>query len=189
MTMILTLDSGGTPHRWSSWQEAVVYKAKDLVAWSTGEVEFTFHGGKSRLTGETSTITVPSILAVKNKHHQKYKPPMLTNRNLFRRDLMICGYCGKHFGDSHLTRDHIIPVSRGGQDVWTNVVTACWSCNNKKDDKLLEETSLELLYVPYIPSRVENLVLQNRRILADQMEFLKAYIPPESRAHKLLVAG
>lgn len=187
MTMILTLDNSGTPHRWSSWQDAVVYKTKNLVAWSTGEVEFTFHGGVSRMTGETSSITVPSIMAIKNKNYQKFKPPMLTNRNLFRRDLFVCAYCGKSFNDSKLTRDHIHPVSRGGQDVWTNVVSACWDCNNKKDSYTLNELGLELLYVPYVPSRVENLILQNRRILADQMSFLRNFIPTNSRALQLLV--
>lgn len=186
MSLILTLDSGGTPHRWATWQDAVVYKTKGLVSWETGEVEFTFYGGENRITGKTSSITVPSIIAVKNKHHQKHKPPMLTNRNLFRRDLMMCAYCGKVHNEAKLTRDHIVPVSRGGKDIWMNVVTACWGCNNYKDDNLLSELNMELLYVPYVPSRIENLILQNRKILADQMEFLKAYIPADSRAHKLL---
>lgn len=186
MSLILTLDNNGQPHRWSTWQDAVCYQAKGLVAWSTGEVEFTFHGGRSRMTGEISTVTVPSIIAIKNKHNQKHRTPMLTNRNLFRRDLFVCAYCGREHSDHKLTRDHIIPVSRGGADTWMNCVTACWDCNNKKDSSLLSEINMELLYVPYVPSRVENLILQNRKILADQMSFLKAYIPENSRAHQLL---
>lgn len=186
MSLILTLDSSGNPHRWSTWQDAVCYKAKGLVSWSAGEVEFTFYGGTSRLTGETSSMTVPSIMALKNKHHQKHKPPLLTNRNLFRRDLFVCAYCGGTFTDHKLTRDHVVPISKGGQDTWTNCVTACWKCNNKKDDHLLKDLNMELLYVPYVPSKVEHLILQNRKILADQMEFLRSYIPADSRVHKLL---
>jgi 5-methylcytosine-specific restriction endonuclease McrA len=186
MSLILTLDNSGNPHRWATWQDAVTYKAKDLVAWSTGEVEFTFFGGKSRMTGETSSITVPSIMAIKNKHHAKHRPPVLTNRNLFRRDLFICAYCGHSHNEAKLTRDHVVPVSKGGKDTWMNVVTACWKCNNYKDDSLLDDLNMALLYVPYVPSRVENLILQNRKILVDQMEFLKAYIPENSRAHQLL---
>jgi len=40
---------------------------------------------------------------------------------------------------------------------------------------------LELLYAPYIPDRAEALILSNRRILADQMEFLVAHLPKHSR--------
>jgi len=186
MTLILTLDSSGTPHRWSTWQDAVVYQTKGLVSWSTGEVEFVFHGGTSRMTGETTTVTVPSIMAIKNKYYQKQRPPVLSNKNLFRRDLFICAYCGHTYTESKLTRDHIHPVSRGGPDTWTNCVTACWGCNNYKDNKLLSEIGMELLYVPYTPNRAENLILQNRHILFDQMEFLQSYIPEESRARHLL---
>lgn len=186
MSLILTLDSSGNPHRWATWQDAVVYKTKGLVSWSTGEVEFVFHGGTSRMTGQTSSITVPSIMAIKNKHYQKHRPPVLTNRNLFRRDLFLCAYCGHTYNEHKLTRDHIQPVSKGGKDTWMNVVTACWGCNNHKDDFLLGDIGLELLYVPYVPSRVENLILQNRKILADQMDFLRGYIPEHSRAHQLL---
>ena len=38
-----------------------------------------------------------------------------------------------------------------------------------------------LLYVPYAPSVHEGLILANRRILADQMEFLAALLPANSR--------
>ena len=48
----------------------------------------------------------------------------LNNRTLFSRDGHICMYCGGKFPDNVLTRDHIIPLSKGGQDVWGNVVTA-----------------------------------------------------------------
>ena len=46
--LILTLDSHGVPHRWVPWQQACFYYAKNLVAWTLGEVAFTAHGGISR---------------------------------------------------------------------------------------------------------------------------------------------
>jgi hypothetical protein len=60
-------------------------------------------------------------------------------------------------------------------------------CNSRKDDMTLKEAGLELLYVPYVPDRAEALVLQNRNILADQMQFLKDFLPKHSRVKKLLV--
>jgi 5-methylcytosine-specific restriction endonuclease McrA len=62
-----------------------------------------------------------------------------------------------------------------------NVVTACSKCNQKKDDKTLLEAGLQLLYVPYVPTRAEYLILENRNILADQMDFLLSFVPDNSR--------
>jgi len=73
----------------------------------------------------------------------------------------------------NLSRDHIVPTSRGGKDVWTNCVSACRRCNNRKGNSLLEETNLELLAVPFAPNRYEFFYLSNKDVLADQMEFLK----------------
>jgi hypothetical protein len=40
---------------------------------------------------------------------------------------------------------------------------------------------MPLLYTPYVPSLWEDFILRNRRILADQMEFLLAHVPKSSR--------
>jgi hypothetical protein len=42
---------------------------------------------------------------------------------------------------------------------------------------------MPLLYLPYVPNRHEHMILQNRRILADQMEYLMARVPKHSRLH------
>ncbi|MEE2607151.1 MAG: HNH endonuclease, partial [Pseudomonadota bacterium] len=73
-----------------------------------------------------------------------------------------------------LSRDHVNPLSRGGSDVWTNVVTSCRRCNNRKADCVPEEANMELLAVPFVPNQYEFLYLSNHNVLADQMEFLSA---------------
>ena len=65
--------------------------------------------------------------------------------------------------------------------MWTNVVTACSPCNKLKDNKTPQEARMQLLYVPYEPNRAEYLILRNRKILADQMEFLLKRITYNSR--------
>ena len=82
-----------------------------------------------------------------------------------------------------LSRDHVIPVSRGGRDVWTNSVTSCRRCNTKKANRSPEIAGMPLLYVPYVPNRHEHFILRNRRILADQMEYLLAGVPRTSRLY------
>lgn len=47
-----------------------------------------------------------------------------------------CVYCG---ATENLTKDHLIPLSKGGTDTEDNVVPACLRCNQKKKDKLIGE--------------------------------------------------
>lgn len=173
--LILRLELNGQPLRWIPWQQAVVLHSRDMVAWSAGEHSFTFHGGRNRFTGKRSAVTVNSIIAVRGDVHATRHPgtPPLSNRELFRRDDYLCMYCGETFAESDLTRDHVRPLSRGGRDRWSNVATACRPCNHRKGARLPEEAGMALLAVPYVPNRAEYLALSNRRILADQMEFLR----------------
>lgn len=179
MHQVLALDQGGRPCRWESLEKALYYLVKGLVSWSFGE-EVPLRGGFSGKTGERTIVAVPSIIALS---HQAYdaKTVALNNAALFRRDRMRCCYCGGQFSRGELSREHILPVSRGGADVWTNCATACKACNNKKGDRLLEECGMQLLYVPYAPSPVESLILDGRNIKADQMEFLVRCLPAESQ--------
>lgn len=180
---VLALDIGGIPRQWISHESAITYFAKDMVAWSLGEVVAKFHGGVQN-DGKLSYIETPSIIAIKGHGFDpsKHGKVALSNKTLFGRDRHVCAYCGDHFSNpNNLSRDHIMPKSRGGENTWMNVVTACRSCNNKKDNKTLKESGMELLYVPYVPNHFEAMILQNRNILADQMDYLKSGIPKHSR--------
>lgn len=181
--LILTLDAHGVPHRWVNWQHACFYHAKERVAWGMGEEAFRVYGGIDH-DGNRSCIVSTSIIAIHGKAMAARKfnqVPPLDNDELFRRDRHICAYCGEEFNEHKLTRDHIIPFSRGGRDTWMNVATACRWCNQKKGNRTLEEAHLQLLYVPYVPNRAEYLILTNRRILTDQMEFLRQHVSLGSR--------
>lgn len=184
MPLILALDVAGNPFKWVNHEEAAYYYCKNLVAWDLGSEGCLLRGGIQRATGMQSRLEISSIIAIKGmtiNNIKGYSVPPLTNKALFRRDHNLCAYCGNAFGQSSLSRDHIKPRSKGGPDIWTNVVTACEKCNRHKNDRTPEEAGLELLYLPYAPNRSEYLILMNRNILADQMEFLKAMIPKESR--------
>lgn len=182
--LILTLDQHGVPHRWVTWQHACFYYAKDLVAWSIGEHCFTFRGGTNRVTGQRSEIHANSIIAIRGKalaSRALFQVPPLDNRELFHRDRHICAYCGDELPTVRLTRDHVLPVSQGGRDTWMNVVTACRTCNQKKSGRTPEQAGMQLLYAPYVPNKAEYLILCNRHILVDQMDFLARHVPKTSR--------
>lgn len=188
--LILALDTQSQPREWISWKKAVEYYAKDLIVWqNSNDNDMMFFGGTSRMTGDRTIVITSSIITVKGIEDAKIrrrngmnKHP-LDNRALFRRDHHVCAYCGSEFHESELTRDHVHPRSRGGKDIWTNVVTACRRCNHSKGDQDAGVGGkFELLYVPYEPSKFEYLILQNRKVLADQMSFLQNGIKdPRSR--------
>lgn len=180
---ILRLNTAGLPVEWLSWQEAVCLHARELVSWTFGEEVMAVHGGHSRLTGEQTVVTLNSIIACKGKvFSNSRKEPPLTNRALFRRDQNVCLYCGNHFAEVKLSRDHVIPISRGGLDIWTNVVTACKRCNARKGSLLPDECHMELLALPYLPNHAEYLALSHSgRILGDQMAFLRKQFSSNSR--------
>jgi len=52
------------------------------------------------------------------------------------RDGWACVYCGStaETSGAHVHLDHLVPRSTGGQDVATNLVTACRSCNSARHD-------------------------------------------------------
>ena len=187
---ILVLDTGGSPRQWATWERAVFYHAKGLVAWQMGEHDYVFRGGTSSLTGERSRITTQSIIAVagpdvgKTFKRINREPPLKGNTVLFRRDQHVCAYCANVHIQSDLTRDHITPLHHGGKDRWMNLVTACWSCNHRKANRTPEQAGMKLVYVPFIPNRHEYLILKNRKILSDQMEFLLVGVPANSRVRQ-----
>ena len=52
---------------------------------------------------------------------------------VFQRDNFTCRYCGAH--GVPLECDHVTPLSRGGTNDRSNLVTACRPCNGTKSDR------------------------------------------------------
>ena len=180
-TAVLALDRAGNPNSWITVETAIHLLVTERVIVPLGQESRVFYGGTNRVSGLRSSIEVSSILLTRAKvvprlWSDDYVPP-LTNRALFERDLNTCQYCGKSFSPRHLTRDHVIPRSRGGKDVWTNVVASCFVCNSvHKRNKTPQEWGVELLSVPYAPCYAEHLLLQGRKVLADQAAFINARV-------------
>ncbi|MEJ1096004.1 MULTISPECIES: HNH endonuclease [unclassified Pseudoxanthomonas] len=180
---LLSLDAHGRVLDWINWQDATCLYARNAVAWTLGDPCLRVHGGTCRKTGEQSVIELHPIVASRgHARAQALSPtPTLTNTALFARDAQLCLYCGHEYSRPHLTRDHVLPLSKGGRDTWENVVTACFQCNSRKSNRTPQQANMPLLAVPYRPSWIEHLILSNRNILADQMAFLKAHLPKRSK--------
>ncbi|MBU0579856.1 MAG: HNH endonuclease [Candidatus Margulisbacteria bacterium] len=91
---------------------------------------------------------IPSVVKLNRYIPLPFQEVVLTRKNVYLRDNYECQYCGKK---NNLTIDHVIPRSRGGKDVWTNVVVACTRCNNEKGRRTPQEAGLNLKNIPYKP--------------------------------------
>jgi len=81
----------------------------------------------------------------------------ISRRAVFARDRHRCQYCGS---TRHLTVDHVVPRSRGGEDTWDNLVTSCAPCNRKKGDRPLHLAGLRLIRPPRPPGPTAFVLLQ-----------------------------
>ena len=93
----------------------------------------------------------------------------LTNDGLFVRDGQQCQYCLRTRRELaalglRLTREHVHPRSRGGPDVWENVVAACQACNCRKGNRTPEEAGMKLHGSAWVPSlgRLHRLRMEQR---------------------------
>jgi 5-methylcytosine-specific restriction endonuclease McrA len=181
---VLQLDIQGTPQRWISLEQAALHVATDAVAWFDGETPLrTLRGGWNAVTGRRSLIEVPPIIALRGAPRINLYgvTPSVVKRKLFRRDRFTCAYCAQRFEERLLQCEHIVPASRGGGWTWMNLVTACGACNGRKANRTPEEARMPLVYLPYVPSRFEDFLLEGRHIRADVHEWLAARLPKGSR--------
>ncbi len=107
----------------------------------------------------------------------------VTNTFLFARDHYQCQYCGRQNTElkprESLTRDHVIPMSRGGLNEWTNVVTACSSCNTRKASRLPHEIGMQPMVAPAEPHFV-HLAWAVRRLTPTQARYIKVFYGEET---------
>ncbi|MBW8050752.1 MAG: HNH endonuclease [Cytophagales bacterium] len=99
----------------------------------------------------TRSYPVPSIIRLYRYVNLPYRGVMLSRQNIYRRDGHKCQYCSSR---SNLTLDHVIPISKGGNSSWENLVTACKKCNARKGDFTPNESGMKLLQKPYKPSYI-----------------------------------
>ncbi len=110
----------------------------------------------------------------------------VTNTFLFARDAYTCQYCGRTQAELRpreaLTRDHLIPLSRGGSNEWTNVVTACSPCNTRKANRMPNEIGMHPKHAPVEPHFV-HLSWAVRRLTPQQARYIKVFYGANTLHH------
>lgn len=133
---------------------------KAIKKWMKGKAEILETIDNEFFTYEGETYSFPSVIKMRyyvNMHKKRYLRDFYSKENVWKRDNGICQYCGKKVSLGEFTVDHVIPKKNGGKGTWTNIVTACFPCNNEKDCKSLKESGLRLLKMPEIPKLCETI--------------------------------
>lgn len=102
-------------------------------------------------------IRVPTVVITKNyaKIPEKKFKGKPTKEGLFIRDNGVDPYTGQELAYEEATIDHVLPLSRGGEDTYENTVLTTKEINNKKGNKLNSEAGLNLMFKPTQPKAIK----------------------------------
>jgi 5-methylcytosine-specific restriction endonuclease McrA len=148
-----------------------------------GKAEIVEAEGGKVVRSERLTMPRPAVIRLKAFVHvpRRFRR-QVTNTFLFARDHYRCQYCGRGTPElrprESLTRDHLIPLSRGGTNEWTNVVTACSSCNTRKANRMPSEIGMHPLHPPVEPHFV-HLSWAVRRLTPTQARYIRLFYGSE----------
>lgn len=141
----LILNTSFEPLHIVSWQKAIqlLFQGKvEVVQESDMEVR-----------SVRVTIRIPAVLRLLSYVPIRGKSKMVrfSRLNIFLRDDYRCQYCGNVFHKSSLTLDHVVPVVQGGARNWSNIVTSCKSCNQRKGGRTPSQAKMALIRQPQEP--------------------------------------
>jgi 5-methylcytosine-specific restriction endonuclease McrA len=153
-----------------------------------GKAEIVEADAGRMVRSERLTFPRPAVIRLtKFVHVPRRFRRQVTNTFLFARDRYRCQYCGRTQAElkprESLTRDHLIPLSRGGTNDWTNVVTACSPCNTRKANRLPHEIGMHPLHSPIEPHFV-HLSWAVRRLTPTQARYIRLFYG-EDTLHQL----
>ncbi len=155
-----------------------------------GKAEIVESDGSRFVHSARMTMPRPAVIRLTRFIHvpRRFRR-QVTNTFLFARDRYRCQYCGRTQaelkGREALTRDHLIPMSRGGTNEWTNVVTACSSCNLRKANHFPNEIGMHPMTAPVEPHFV-HLSWAVRRLTPAQARYIRTFYG-EQMLHQLEV--
>jgi hypothetical protein len=150
MDKVLVLNADYTPLNVTSLRRGFVLVIK-------GKAEILEKGIEPIMT-TVGDFVRPIIIRLLSYVKYHSRPLKINRKRIYKRDNNQCIYCESK---KHLTIDHVIPKSRGGNNTWNNLVTCCLSCNLKKGNKTPEEAGMRMTLKPYEPSIFSEIVNPN----------------------------
>lgn len=153
MTSCLVLDMGYQPHKVISWQRAVtlILDLKAEILKEYDEPLMTKEQAKrADASGWTVILKIPAVIRLLQKVSRK-RAVRFSRMNVLARDQWQCQYCGRKLPTNKLNYDHVIPRSQGGKTIWENIVTSCYECNEKKENRTPKQAGMTLRNTPVRP--------------------------------------
>ncbi len=157
---VLKLNSAYMPIEIIPWEEAIClwYRDKAEILDSYSD-KILHHGFDEHLRTWKGAMECPAVIRlyefVKPKKKLKFYEPF-TRKNIYERDHGKCQYCGKGISLSKMTYDHVIPKCQNGHTCWSNIVTSCVKCNNKKGGRTPQEAKMKVRQKPFAPIIAES---------------------------------
>lgn len=140
----LVLTQGYEPCARVPWQRAI-------TMFFNGVVEILEEYDRIIWRSMEKVIRMPSVVRILHEVRRK-RSVKFSRESIYIRDKGRCQYCGLKVKKIDSTIDHVTPRSRGGKTIWTNVVTSCFDCNQKKRAKTPHEAGMKLLTEPIKPA-------------------------------------
>jgi len=106
---------------------------------------------EEEISSPSVTFKLPSVIVLKTVVKFISRNMKTSRKNILWRDNGQCQYCGIIEAPKDMTIDHVIPRSRDGENTWTNLVTCCKKCNQKKRDRTPKEAGMKLRKKPIKP--------------------------------------
>ena len=160
---VLVLNAGYEPLSLVSVRRAVVLLLREKAE--------LLEATQQMLYSANRTIPVPLVIRLVHYVRLPHRRVPPTRGAIMLRDAFTCQYCAEKPGQLLLTVDHVIPRSRSGEHSWTNLVTACKRCNQRKGNQTPDEADMHPVRRPFEPSYVA-LVLLSNHVAADRWECL-----------------
>lgn len=152
----LLLNADYTPLSIIDWKKAVAWHMKYECNPKYGIDIIDFYKNDHINGVNNKKYPIPAITRTKRFFKINKQNIIFSRKNIFVRDDYTCQYCGLKLEHKELTYDHVIPKSIWSNEhlsptCWTNIVTACTSCNRKKGNKTPKQANMPLLNLPTVP--------------------------------------
>ena len=141
----LVLNSFRLPIQLVSWR-----KAFTMIVSGRAEVLEEYEDRAVKTAWET--FQIPAVIRLlKTAVGFFRRGPRFNRSNIYLRDKGKCQYCGRAVTKTEFQIEHVVPRAQGGRTIWTNCVTSCNRCNQRKQDKTPRQAGMRLLSKPVRP--------------------------------------
>lgn len=91
--------------------------------------------------------------------------------------IVFCCYCGKRLDDkSIITKEHIIPVSKRGNNSHFNILKCCKKCNVWRGNKNFKTWKTEVAYYLSKHKKREGYSEYDLSIILENIEYVQEYV-------------